>query len=189
MAQWVECSPMVRETKVHSQVESYQKLNKWYLISPCLTLSIIKCVSRVKWSNPGKGVAPSPTSRCTSYWNGSLPVALDYGRPIYFTLLIYVSSFLLIFSFLFYINTHTHMYICNITHVVLFSFGRQFYRSTLCIYIYIYIYIVCVRLSVCLCMCACVYIYMVFQYFKNKMIECKSRITNDRVIEITFIVK
>ena len=25
---------------------------------PCLTLSIIRYVSRVKWSNPGKGVAP-----------------------------------------------------------------------------------------------------------------------------------
>ena len=26
-----------------------------------------KVVSRVKWSNSGKGVAPSPTSRCSSY--------------------------------------------------------------------------------------------------------------------------
>ena len=26
---------------------------------PCLTLSIIKYISRVKWSNPGKGVASS----------------------------------------------------------------------------------------------------------------------------------
>ena len=25
-------------------------------------------VSRVKWSNPGEGVAPSPTPRCCSYW-------------------------------------------------------------------------------------------------------------------------
>ena len=31
--------------------------------------------------------------------------------------------------------------------------GRQFYRSTLCIYIYIYIY-------VCVCVCVCVYIYI-----------------------------
>ena len=30
---------------VQSQVKSYQKLKKWYLISPCLTLSIIKYVS------------------------------------------------------------------------------------------------------------------------------------------------
>ena len=33
---------MVRETGVQSQVESYQKLKKWYLMLPCLTLSIIK---------------------------------------------------------------------------------------------------------------------------------------------------
>ena len=39
---------------------------KWYLIPPCLTLSIIRFVSRVKWSNPEKGVAP-PTPRCSSY--------------------------------------------------------------------------------------------------------------------------
>ena len=55
------------------------KTQKWYLIPPCLTLSNIRYVSRVKWSNPGKGVAPSPTPRCSSYWKGSLLVALDYG--------------------------------------------------------------------------------------------------------------
>ena len=52
----VECSPMARETGVQSQVESYQRLKKWYLIPPCLTLSIITYVSRIKWSNPGKEV-------------------------------------------------------------------------------------------------------------------------------------
>ena len=31
------------------------------MIPPCLTLSNIRYVSRVKWSNPGKGVAPSLT--------------------------------------------------------------------------------------------------------------------------------
>ena len=35
------------------------------------TLSIIRHVSRVKWSNPGKGVAPSPKRRFCSYWKGS----------------------------------------------------------------------------------------------------------------------
>ena len=44
---------------------------KWYLMPPCLTLSIIRYVSRVKWINPRKGVAPSPTPRCSSYWKGS----------------------------------------------------------------------------------------------------------------------
>ena len=32
---------------------------------------------RIKWSNPGKGVAPSPTSWCSSYRKGSLRVTLD----------------------------------------------------------------------------------------------------------------
>ena len=50
-------------------------LKKWYLIPPCLTLSIIRYVSRVKCSNPGKGVAPSPTPWCSSYWRGKLQVA------------------------------------------------------------------------------------------------------------------
>ena len=63
--QRLECSPIARETWVQSQVESYQRLKKWYLMPPCLTLSIIRYGSRVKWSNPGKGVAPSPTTWCS----------------------------------------------------------------------------------------------------------------------------
>ena len=38
----IQCSPIVRETDVQSQVESYQRLKKWYLMSPCLILSIIR---------------------------------------------------------------------------------------------------------------------------------------------------
>ena len=54
-----------------------QKLKKWYLKPPCLTLSIIRYGSRVKWNNPGKGVAPSYTPHCSNYWKGSPPVTLD----------------------------------------------------------------------------------------------------------------
>ena len=54
------CSQMVWKTGVQSQVESYQRLKKWYLMLPCLTLSIIRYRSRVKWSNLWNGVAPSP---------------------------------------------------------------------------------------------------------------------------------
>ena len=43
------------------------KTLKMVLDTPYLTLSNIRYVSRVKWSNPGKGVAPSPTPRCSSY--------------------------------------------------------------------------------------------------------------------------
>ena len=60
---------MALDIGVQSQVESYQRLKKWYLISPSLTLSIIRYVSREKWSNPRKGVAPFPT------------VAIEKGAP------------------------------------------------------------------------------------------------------------
>ena len=63
------------------------KTQKWYLMPPFLTLSIIRYGSRVKWSKPGKRVAPFPTPRCSSYRKGSLRVTLDYGRQLYFYLL------------------------------------------------------------------------------------------------------
>ena len=60
------------------------------MIHPCLIISNIRYLSTVKWSNPGKGVAPFPTTRCSSYWKGSLLVALDYGRQLYFFLPCYL---------------------------------------------------------------------------------------------------
>ena len=84
MVKWVECPPVVWETRVQSQIASYQRLKKWYLIPPCLTLSNIRYVSRVKWSNPEEGEMPSPTPRCSSYWKGSFLVTLDYDRQLYF---------------------------------------------------------------------------------------------------------
>ena len=77
LAKWVECSPMVRETAVQSQVEWYQRLKKWYLMPPCLTPSIIRWGSKVKWSNPGNGVTASLTPPCSSDWKGSLRVTID----------------------------------------------------------------------------------------------------------------
>ena len=68
MTKWIECSPMVRETWVQSQVTSYQRTK---MVPPCSTLSNIRYVSRVNWNNPWKKVAPSPTPRCSSYWKGS----------------------------------------------------------------------------------------------------------------------
>ena len=76
---------MVLETRIQSQVESYQRFEKWYLMPPCLALSIIRYRSRVKWSNPGKGVAPFPTPWFNSYWKGSLWVTLDCICQLYFT--------------------------------------------------------------------------------------------------------
>ena len=64
--------PMAWETWVQSQVESYQRLKKRFLVPPCLTLSIMRYKSRVKWSNPGKGVMTFLTSSYSSYRKRSL---------------------------------------------------------------------------------------------------------------------
>ena len=79
----MECLLMPQETWVQSQVASYQRLKKWYLIPPCLTPSIIRYVSRVTWVNPGKGVAPFSTPWWSSLGKGSLRVTLDYGHQLY----------------------------------------------------------------------------------------------------------
>ena len=60
-----------------------QVIPKWYLMPPCLTLSIIRYGLRVKWNNPGKGVVLSPTPWSSSYQKGSLQVTLDYDRQLY----------------------------------------------------------------------------------------------------------
>ena len=66
------------------------KTLKRYLMPPCLTLSIIRYGSRVKWRNPGKGVASSPTPWCSSYRKRCLRVTLDYGRQLYLLIYIYI---------------------------------------------------------------------------------------------------
>ena len=85
---------MVRETEVRSQVESYQRLKKWYLMPPRLTLNITRYGSRVV-EQTRKKVTPSSTPRCSSYWKGSLRVTLDYGLQLYllyFYIYIYMSG-------------------------------------------------------------------------------------------------
>ena len=62
---------MARETWVQSQAESYQTLRKWFSVSPCLTLSIIRLGSLIKWGNSRKGVTTTPTHLCSGYRNGS----------------------------------------------------------------------------------------------------------------------
>ena len=79
----VECLPMAWETGVQSQVESYQRLKKWYLIPRCLTFSIIRYVAREKWSNLGKRVVPTLIPQCCSFWKGSLWVTLAYNCQLF----------------------------------------------------------------------------------------------------------
>ena len=52
------------------------KLKKWYLMPQHYKVHI-----KGKWTNPGKGVAPSPIPQCRSYSKGRLLVALGYSPP------------------------------------------------------------------------------------------------------------
>ena len=60
---------------------------------PCLTLSIIRYGSKVKWSNQGKRVALSPAPWCSSYRKGSLQVTLNCGCQLYLYNIVALSTF------------------------------------------------------------------------------------------------
>ena len=53
--------PMVWETGIQSQVESYQRLIKLYLMPPCLTLNIKRYGLRVSGAIQGKEQRPPYT--------------------------------------------------------------------------------------------------------------------------------
>ena len=108
--------------------ESYQRLKKWYLMPPCLTLSIIRYGSRVKWSNPGKGVAPSPTPWCSKL--------SSFGSPS--TMVAYFTFFYLYMCECVCI----YIYMCECVCIYIYI------CVCVCVYIYIYIYI-------CMCVCVC----------------------------------
>ena len=58
------------------------KTQKMVLDATLLNSEHYKIRIKVKWSNPGKGVAPSPTHLCSSYRKESLRVTLNYGRQL-----------------------------------------------------------------------------------------------------------
>ena len=58
---WYSVRQWSRRPGFNLRSRHIKDFKKWYLIPTCLTLSNIRYVSRVKWSNPGKGVASSLT--------------------------------------------------------------------------------------------------------------------------------
>ena len=60
------------------------KTEKIVLNAALLNSQHYKVQINVKWSNQGKGVAPSSIPRCCSYWKRSFRVAFDYGRQLYY---------------------------------------------------------------------------------------------------------
>ena len=85
------------------------KTQKWYLMWPCLTLSIIRYGSCVKWSNPGKGIAPPPMTWCSSQWKWSLRVTFQYCRQLYL-LIILAWKLLRHFTFLKYSSLKSDLF-------------------------------------------------------------------------------
>ena len=114
LAEWVECSPMAKETWVQSQVESYQRLKKWYLIALCLRFSIEKYVSRVNWSNLGKGIVPSLIPQGSSYWNESLPVILNYGQQLYLLVRVLLVSRKSLWIFIYHYHHQHYLQVCPV---------------------------------------------------------------------------
>ena len=92
LALWVGFNPWLSHTKDLKMV-----------LDTSLTLIIIRYVSRVKWRNPREGGVSSLTPRCSSYWKGSLWVALDYGCQFYLQLLPIFTYFALFFFLWFYL--------------------------------------------------------------------------------------
>ena len=91
MYNWIICRVGRMFARVQTRAASYQRLKKWYLIPLCLTFSIIRYVSRVKWSNPEEGIASSPTLRSCSYWKGSLWITNNYMTGAMAKMLVFAS--------------------------------------------------------------------------------------------------
>ena len=115
------------------------KTLKMVLDTSLLILSNIRYVSRLKWSNPGKGVVPSPTSQCSSYWKGSLPVVLDYVCQLYFTIYIYIYIYTYIYIWQRMVGLVLVLVLWHINHCSLFNVKSCFYiytKHTICKHIF-----------------------------------------------------
>ena len=119
-----------------SQVESYQKLKKWYLMPPSLTLSIIRYGSRVKWNNPGKGVEPplhlgvvaiekvafgSPSTTVANFTYTKIGQCFHINLNIIITYVIYIMQAReALFTFL---STHPHAH--TYTHIHTYTYRAR----------------------------------------------------------------
>ena len=104
---------------VKSEVKSYQRHKRWFLTPPWLAFSIISYWSWVKWSNPGKGVAHSPTPRCCCYWKKRL-----WGYPrLRSPTLLYIILYYIILNYiiLHHIKSILHYHkIIILYHIILY---------------------------------------------------------------------
>ena len=73
---------------------------KMVLDASLLNTQQYKVRMKGKVNQSKKGVAPSLTPRCSSYWKGSLWVAFDYGRQLYFIFIPFLTEALVTASLL-----------------------------------------------------------------------------------------
>ena len=143
-------------TWVQSQVKSYQRLKKWFLMPPCLTVSIIRYGSRVKWCNPGKGVAPSPIPWCSSYRKGA------FGSPstLVANFTLYVSKPVPLYQT--HVSKYVSMPISSYVYMCLWLYSWSIHVHTwvyadisVLVPLYQCIYL-CLYLWICMCTCSSV---------------------------------
>ena len=88
---------------------------------PCLALSIIRYGSRIKWSNAGKGVVPSPATWCSCYEKGAFGSSSTIVANIIYLLYIYI--YIYIYSPLLIIYIHQQLHRSWMRQKVNFSRG------------------------------------------------------------------
>ena len=114
------------------------------MIPPCLTLSIIRYISRVKLKNPGEEVTPSTTPRYSSYWKGSLRVTLntftypDFGIFWALSLRCFYVMFLSILKFRLSSMLYASLLLITINSIVVFNWNH-FEMRILNLRIYFYL--------------------------------------------------
>ena len=106
----------------------------------------------MKWNNPEKGVAPSPTPRCSSYGKGILGSLWSPTLLTYLIIYIYIYIYVYVYNYFF-------AFVCGCLCIWVYSnISLNFFSLVFswCIYIYIYICVcVCVCVYVCVCVCVC----------------------------------
>ena len=116
---WVFTNGLKDQDSVPGQV--ILKLKKMVLDTSMLNSQHYKVWIKSEWSNPWKGVVPSLTTQCSSYWKGSFWVTLNSGWPNY---LLYTYIYTYWTS-----NTYINAYIYKCIFKYLIEICGRLYKS------------------------------------------------------------
>ena len=101
------------------------KTQKMVLDASLLNTQHYKVRIKSKVEPSREGVAPSPTSWCSSYRKGSLRVTLGYGRQLYF-LLIYTYIYIYIYISIclsFWLPVSLSIYVCVNSYLLVHAYN------------------------------------------------------------------